>query len=195
MIGNFVRVARALLLASGLAAVGAIGSAAAQPMEKLTGLWAGDGTLVPGSGPKEPFRCNITYALAEGSSRIRQHLRCQSGQSRTRFDAVTTLDVEGRQVTGVWADNIYSLSGTVKGKVTDKGFDVWLLSTFFQARMIVATSACEQSIRLLPEGVDSMKEMAAELTNFDRAKICDPKRVIVPPVPVPAVRPEYLARR
>jgi hypothetical protein len=193
--GSFVCVARAFLLAAALAAAGAVGAAAAQPFEKLAGLWAGDGTLVPGSGPKEPFRCNVTYAVEEGTARIRQHLRCQSGSTQTRFDAVTRLDVDGRQVTGVWADNIYSLSGTVKGKVTDKGFDVWLLSTFFQARMIVATSACEQSVRLLPEGVDSMKEMAALLTNYDRAKICDPKRVIVPPVPVPAVRPEYLARR
>jgi len=40
-----------------------------------------------------------------------------------------------------------------------------------------------------------MKEIAAVLTKSDRAKICDPNRVIVPPVPIPAVRPTDVARR
>jgi hypothetical protein len=162
-------------------------------IEKLAGRWAGGGTLVPTSGRNEQFRCIITYAVEDESSRIRQHLRCQG--DKTRFDAVTRLDIEHRQVTGVWADNVYSLSGTVKGRVTDKGFDIWLLSSFFQARMTVATSACEQSVKLVPEGVESMKEIAAVLTKSDRAKICDPNRVIVPPMPVPAVRPADVARR
>jgi hypothetical protein len=162
-------------------------------IEKLAGRWAGDGTVVPTSGRKEQFRCIVTYAVEDEASRIRQHLRCQG--DRTRFDAVTRLDIANRQVTGVWADNVYSLSGTVKGRVTDKGFDVWLLSSFFQARMTVATSGCEQSVKLVPEGVESMKEIAAVLTKADRAKVCDPNRVIVPPVPVPAVRPTDLARR
>jgi hypothetical protein len=164
-----------------------------RPIEKLAGRWAGDGTMMPTSGRKEQFRCIITYAVEDEASRIRQHLRCQG--DKTRFDAVTRLDIENRQVTGVWADNVYSLSGTVKGRVTDKGFDIWLLSSFFQARMTVATSACEQSVKLIPEGVESMKEIAAVLTKSDRAKICDPNRIIVPPMPVPAVRPADLARR
>lgn len=192
VVGKFVGLAYAIVLGAVLAPCAANG-VAAHPIEKLAGRWAGDGTMVPGSGRKEQFRCIVTYAVQEDTARVKQHLRCQSDQ--TRFDAVTQLDIEGRQVTGVWADNVYSLSGTVKGRVTDKGFDVWLLSTFFQARMTVATSACEQSVKLVPEGVESMKEMAAVLTKSDRAKICDPNRVIVPPVPVPAVRPSYLARR
>lgn len=180
------------MLAAQLCISGA-SAADVHPIEKLAGRWAGDGTMVPTSGRREQFRCIVTYAVEDEVSRIRQHLRCQSDQ--TRFDAVTRLDIEGRQVTGVWADNVYSLSGTVKGRVTDKGFDIWLLSSFFQARMTVATSACEQSVKLVPEGVESMKEMAAVLTKSDRARICDPNRIIVPPVPVPAVRPTDLARR
>ena len=164
-----------------------------RPIEKLAGRWAGGGTMMPTYGRNEQFRCIVTYAVEDEASRIRQHLRCQG--DKTRFDAVTRLDIENRQVTGVWADNVYSLSGTVKGRVTDKGFDIWLLSSFFQARMTVATSACEQSVKLVPEGVESMKEIAAVLTRSDRARICDPNRVIVPPMPVPAVRPADLARR
>ena len=102
---------------------------------------------------------------------------------------MTRLDIEKGRVTGVWAENIYSLNGTVRGTVTDRGFDIRLLGTFFQARMTVVTTACEQSVKLVPEGSGSMKEMAAVLTKSDRARICDPARVIVPPVPVLAVRP------
>jgi hypothetical protein len=163
------------------------------PIGKLAGRWAGGGTMVPTYGRNERFRCIITYAVGEDASRVRQHLRCQSDE--TRFDAVTRLDIEDDQVTGVWADNVYSLTGTVRGRVTAKGFDIRLLSSFFQARMTVVTTACEQSVKVVPEGAGNMKEMAAVLTKSDAAKICDPARVIVPPVPVPAVRPANIARR
>ena len=102
------------------------------PIGKLAGRWAGDGTLVPTYGRNEQFRCIITYAVGEAASRIRQHLRCQGDE--TQFDAVTRLDIENGRVTGVWADNVYSLNGTVRGSVTDKGFDIRLLGTFFQAQ-------------------------------------------------------------
>jgi hypothetical protein len=83
----------------------------------------------------------------------------------------------------------------VQGTVTDRGFDIRLLSTFFQARMKVVATACEQSVTVVPEGAGNMKEMAAVLIKSDRARICDPARIIVPPVPVPAVPPAHLARQ
>ena len=92
------------------------------------------------------------------------------------------------------APALEEISGTLAGKVTDKGFDIRLLGTFFQARMTVVANACEQSLKVVPEGSGNMKEMAATLIKSDRASICDPARVIVPPVPVPAVRPAHLAR-
>ena len=140
----------------------------------------------------EKFRCIITYAVGEDASRVRQHLRCQGED--TSFDAVTRLDIAGERVTGIWVENTYSLNGTVRGTLTPKGFDIRLLGTFFQARMTVVANACEQSVKVVPEGAGNMKEMAATLIKSDRASICDPTRVIVPPVPVPAVRPAHLAR-
>lgn len=169
------------------------GAEGVAPIGKLAGRWAGDGTMVPARGRNEPFRCVITYAVGEDASRVKQHLRCQ-GEDNS-FDAVTRLDIQNNRVTGVWTENTYSLNGTVRGSVTDKGFDIRLLSSFFNARMTVVANACEQSVKLVPEDGGSMKEMAAVLIKSDRARICDPARVIVPPVPVPAVRPEHLARR
>ena len=195
MVRASVRVACALLAAMAMVGGDPRGSSAnageADAIEKLAGRWAGDGTMVPTSGRNEQFRCIVTYAVGEDAARIRQHLRCQS--DKTRFDAVTRLDIEDDRVTGVWADNVYSLNGTVKGKVTDKGFDVWLLSTFFQAKMTVVTSACEQSVKVVPEGQVSMKELAAVLKKSNAAKSCEPPRLIYGPVP--AVRPAHLARQ
>jgi|GEM_PF-2886735 len=134
----------------------------ADPIEVLAGRWSGEGTMVPLRGRNEPFRCIITYAVEDDASRVRQHLRCQ-GDS-TRFDAVTRFIIDDdNRVTGVWADNIYSIGGTLAGKVTDKGFDIRLYSTFFQAKMTVASTACEQSVKVVPETRVSMKELTAAL--------------------------------
>lgn len=197
MVRASVRAACAMLAASAVLAIepslpGASASGG-DAVSRLSGRWAGDGTMVPTSGRNERFRCVVTYAVGEDASRIRQHLRCQGDD--TSFDAVTRLDIDADRVTGVWAENTYSINGTVRGIVTDKGLDIRLLGAFFQARMTVVTTACEQSVRLLPEGAGGMKEIAAQLTKSDRAKICDPARVIIPPVPVPAVRPAHLVRR
>jgi hypothetical protein len=197
MVCASARAAFALLVCTSVlwTGVGTFGASAdsATTIGKLVGRWAGDGTMVPAQGRSEAFRCIIVYAAGEEASRIRQHLRCQGGE--TRLDAVTRLDIHNNRITGVWSESTYSLNGTVRGMATRDGFDIRLQSSFFNARMTVTATACEQSVKLVPEDVAGMKEMAAVLIKSDRARICDPARVIVPPVPVPAVRPNYLARQ
>lgn len=132
------------------------------PIEKLAGRWSGEGTMVPTSGRNEQFRCVITYQVAEESSRVRQHLRCK-GDNRN-FDAVTRMDIDDDKVTGVWADNVYSISGTLHGNVTDRGFNIQLRSAFFDARMSVVSSGCQQTVRVTPNDSSvGMKELAATL--------------------------------
>ena len=131
------------------------------PIENLAGKWSGQGTMVPSSGRNEQFRCIITYQVGEEASRVRQHLRCQ-GDNRN-FDAVTRLDIAEDKVTGVWADNVYSISGTLHGNVTDKGFNVQLRSAYFDAKMSVVSSDCQQVVKLIPNDSSFMKELAATL--------------------------------
>jgi hypothetical protein len=131
------------------------------PIENLAGKWSGEGTMVPSSGRNERFRCIIVYQVGNEASRVHQHLRCQ-GENRD-FDAVTRMNIAEDKVTGVWADNVYSISGTLHGKVTDKGFIVQLNSTFFDARMSVVSSDCQQTVRLVPDDPGIMKELAATL--------------------------------
>jgi hypothetical protein len=132
------------------------------PIENLAGRWSGEGTMVPTRGRNEQFRCIITYQVAEEASRVRQHLRCQ-GDNRN-FDAVTRLDIDEDKVTGVWADNVYSISGTLYGKVTDKGFNIQLTSYYFDAKMSVVSSNCHQTVKVTPNDSSvGMKELAATL--------------------------------
>jgi hypothetical protein len=131
------------------------------PIENLAGRWSGEGTMVGGYGRNEQFRCVITYTVHEDASRVRQHLRCHS--DRNRFDAVTLMLIDEERVTGQWADNVYSLSGTLAGRVTDKGFDIRLYSSFFQARMTVLASACEQSVKVIPETRGTIGPLTAAL--------------------------------
>ena len=131
------------------------------PIENLAGKWSGQATMVPASGRNEQFRCIITYEIAGAASRVRQHLRCQ-GDERS-FDAVKRMDIVDERVTGVWADNVYSIGGTLHGKVNSKGFTVQLRSTFFDAKLSVISSDCQQTVKLVPDDPSIMKELAATL--------------------------------
>jgi len=135
-------------------------AAAGDAMTKLAGRWAGQGRVIPASGPVEDFRCVVTYIPVQGA-RMQQNLRCNS--ANYRLDAATLLQVEGDRVTGRWIDRVYSLDGTVHGRVTADGFDVMLQGQFFQARMAVAGSGCEQSVRVSPRNVNQIREISASL--------------------------------
>jgi hypothetical protein len=141
------------------ASAGAAG--AGEPIMNLAGRWAGDGTVIPASGPSETFKCVITYFPSSDGARIKQNLRCK-GVSYS-FDAATHLQIAGANVTGQWNDNIYSMSGTVSGTLTDSGFDILLSGRYFEARMLVVSNNCEQSITVVPERKDEMKQLAAVL--------------------------------
>jgi hypothetical protein len=131
-------------------------------IENLAGRWQGEGTMIPTSGRNEQFRCIVTYTVAEEASRVRQHFRCQ-GVHRD-FDAVTRMAIEEDKVTGVWADNVYSISGTLAGTVTDTGFDIQLRSAYFDAKMSVVSSDCQQTVKVVPNDRSGfMKELAATL--------------------------------
>ena len=161
---------RAYLFAASVTACSAVSTMSAsvwsvanagEPIINLAGRWAGAGTVIPASGPAETFKCVITYFPSTDGARIRQNLRCK-GVSYS-FDAATHLQIAGAQVTGQWMDNIYSLSGTVTGTMTDSGFDILLSGRYFEARMRVVSTDCEQSVTVVPERKNEMKELAAVL--------------------------------
>jgi hypothetical protein len=152
------------LLSAALAAVCLVQAALAQDANTilaLAGRWAGDGTLTPASGPAEPFKCVITYFPSEDGSRVRQNLRCKN--TGFEFDGSAHLQISEGKVSGRWQDNVYSLDGTVKGSVKADGFDIALSGKFFAAQMSVTSSACQQSVTIVPEAGGPLKRLAANL--------------------------------
>jgi hypothetical protein len=128
----------------------------------LAGSWDGQAKLIPASGPAEFYKCTMTYAPNGDGSEIKQSLLCKSPQF-TKFDALTELSIAGEKVTGKWQDSVSSLNGTVRGTTKDGGFDLVLDSSYFQATMLVVSTGCEQSIKLVPSDTSDMKEMAVTL--------------------------------
>ena len=128
----------------------------------LAGSWDGQAKFIPASGPAEFYKCTMTYAPNVDGSEVKQNLLCKSPQL-TKFDAATELSIAGEKVTGKWQDSVSSLNGTVRGTTKDGGFDLVLDSSYFQATMLVVSTGCEQSIKLVPSDTSDMKEMAVTL--------------------------------
>ena len=157
---------RSLAILSGAGLLAGIGVdwavARLDPISELAGRWAGFGTVQPAAGPSESFKCVVTYIPdRESGQHMRQNMRCKS--SNYQLDAATQLRIDGNRVTGQWQDNIYALNGTVSGRLTDGGFEVMLYGHFFQARMVVAGSGCEQNVRVTPARADYIREVSASL--------------------------------
>ncbi len=58
---------------------------------------------------------------------------------------------------------VNSLDGTVRGFVTEGGFEVVLGGRFFTAKMAVAGTNCEQLVTVLPHRSVYFRELSAEL--------------------------------
>ena len=134
----------------------------AMTVASLAGSWAGQAKFIPAAGPVEFYKCTMTYAPNGDGSEVKQNLLCKSPQL-TKFDAATQLSITGEKVTGKWQDSVSSLTGTVRGTTKDGGFDLVLDSSYFQATMLVVSSDCEQSLKLVPRDTSDMKEMAVTL--------------------------------
>jgi hypothetical protein len=133
----------------------------ADPILSLAGRWAGIATLVPASGPNEPYSCVATYFPTDNGSRITQNLRCKS--ANYQFDGTTQLQITAGKITGRWQDKINNLDGKVSGTVKPDGFDILLSGNFFDAKMTVANAPCQQSITIVLEEGLPVKKITAVL--------------------------------
>lgn len=151
----------AVLFTLSAGAIQALDTAGADQITRLAGRWAGEASIVPPSGPSRNFNCVVVYRAAGDGSQLRQKLRCKNGDYK--LEAATLLKISGSEVTGQWEDPVNAIGGDVKGVVTDSGFDVQLGGRFFQAKLEVNGSGCEQQVKLTPVNADYIKELSANL--------------------------------
>lgn len=155
-----LKVVPAALAASAVLGMAVAWAGTSPSMEYLAGRWLGEGNLIPVHGPILPFKCVVTYILADGGA-MRQTLRCKS--AAYKLETATLLQIEGTHVSGTWEDKTNSLGGVVTGNVTSDGFDIFLSGQFFQAWMKVAGSGCQQSVTVRPEKAEYIRELTASL--------------------------------
>lgn len=144
-----------------LAATLAADKGANDLLVSLSGRWVGKAVMITMSGPQANFKCIVTYLPSEGGAGLNQNLRCESGDFK--LHAATQLIFDGDKVTGRWQDKINEVDGTVLGAMTPTGFEVQLSGKYFAAKMAVAGSACDQSVKVMPTKSDVFRELAAEL--------------------------------
>ena len=118
----------------------------------LPGRWSGQGSIKMSNGNSEQLKCVATYFVAEGGSSLQQHLRCASVSYK--IDSTASLQVNSGRVSGEWREKIYSVDGSVAGRITDNGFNLAIHAENFSAAMSVTTSMCKQSLSITPRGFD-----------------------------------------
>jgi hypothetical protein len=121
-----------------------------RPIADLAGRWAGAGTVQWKNGRETPYKCTVTYFLTDNNTRVKQTLRCQ-GTDETKLEIATLMQVSGEAITGTWEERLSAMTGTVKGKVTAKGYEALAHNQFFNAAFEIAmASACEQQVTIRP---------------------------------------------
>ena len=141
-----------LFLSLALAAIPSATGAKKNSIEDLAGRWSGVGNVQWRSGRQEPYSGVVTYYLRNGGQNLKQLLRCKDQvASENKIDLSTALLVAGDNLTGTWEDRLYSLSGTVSGKVTATGFEANATNSMFKARLeIEMAGACDQLVTIRP---------------------------------------------
>ena len=134
----------------------------ADPLAHLAGRWVGDAVMTTASGPASNFKCVVTYLPRKDAPGMQQNLRCDDG-SGFKLNAATEIAVEGDKVIGRWQDKINEIDGTVAGNVTPDGFVIHLAGKFFDAKMAVSGSGCDQSVKVFPASGHGFRELDAKL--------------------------------
>ena len=131
------------------------------PIMALGGRWAGMATVTPDSGPNQAYSCVGTYFPADNGAKLTQNLRCKSDSYQ--LDASTQLQIAAGKITGRWQDKVNNLDGIINGTVKPDGFDILLTGDFFDAKMTIARTSCQQSITIEFEGGLPVKRVSAVL--------------------------------
>jgi hypothetical protein len=140
------------IIAAALAVFTGTWLAAADPIGDLNGFWSGSGSVQLAGGNTERVKCQVFYKAGEGSSQIRQTMRCAS--TDYSINALAELRVSGNQVTGSWEERTYSAKGEVTGRYSGEGFVLSIQGANFSAAMNVSLSSCKQNISITPKGLD-----------------------------------------
>jgi hypothetical protein len=139
---------RSLLAALFLACVlsgpaGAVGDTPG-PFERFAGRWVGDGRLGIRDGATEQVKCRVTYTPADNGNSLHQSIRCAS--SGGSVDVQTDVKHDAGTIAGTWKELTRDWSGSVSGRVTERGLRVRVAGEAFKAIMSIELKGDRQVI-------------------------------------------------
>jgi hypothetical protein len=147
-------IAAAIGLCSGL---GFLSPASAEGLfASMAGSWRGDGSIAWTTGETEPLRCTAKYDVAQAGNRITQKLTCATPSTRLVVESTITFNPDAGAITGRWSETSYGIKGYVSGTASTGTVKALVKSTDnrFNARVNVVTNGDEQTVSILPNGID-----------------------------------------
>lgn len=128
-------------------------TAAAGPIEDMTGYWSGTGTIRLSGKETERVKCVAIYRVGDAETKIKQTLRCASADYNINAKAELAIK-GGQQVEGSWEEQTYATTGEISGRYTGSSFVLAIKGANFTAAMNVGLSNCRQSIEIAPKGLE-----------------------------------------
>lgn len=92
------------------------------PFANLDGWWGGNGRLRFKDGKTEDVKCRATYFVEGEGHQLRQNIRCASASGKIEVKS-TVRHADGK-LSGEWTEEMYNVTGTMSGEVTERGFRV-----------------------------------------------------------------------
>ena len=131
-------------------------AAAAGLFEGMAGAWKGDGSIAWTTGETERMRCTAKYEVEREGNRITQNLTCATDSTRLVIKSTITFNPDAGAITGNWSETSYGINGYVSGTASTGSVKALVKSTDnrFNARVNVVTRGNEQTVSILPQGID-----------------------------------------
>lgn len=147
-------IAAALLVFSW--ATSAPGVMAAGLFSGLAGSWRGEGSIAWTTGETERIRCTATYEVEKDGNQLIQNLNCATDSTKLTVKSDITFNSKAGSITGTWTETNYGIAGVVSGSASTGKIQAIVKSTDkrFTARVNVVTKGSDQTVTIMPEGLD-----------------------------------------
>lgn len=143
-----------LILLSALTMPFAASSSHAAPhggFAEFVGSWSGSGRVDSSAG-SEAIRCRAQYGVAEGGTRVQQHLVCASASYQFNIECRAT-EADGR-VSGSWSETTRNVTGTLTGALEGGRLQAVVNSPIFSAGLSLVTRGSTQEVVITPRDND-----------------------------------------
>lgn len=115
------------------------------------GSWSGSGRVDSTAG-SEAIRCRAQYGVADGGTRVQQHLVCASASYQFNIDCRAT-ESDGR-VSGSWSETTRNVTGTLTGALAGGRLQAVVNSPIFSAGLSLVTRGSTQEVVITPRDND-----------------------------------------